>query len=757
MELGEVRVQFRIRPAGRKISVDWTLGQELVLGSRGDVPVEGEGVSALHARLFRDVVGLHVEPVGDAHVTVNGNTVHDSMPVSDGDWLVMGSSVVQIRIFWSEPVKLGTRLQEPESYPIRHEPFKSITIGRLPECDLEIPSPAVSRQHARLFDEDGTVTLVDLSSTNGTFLNGRRINGKVRLNRGDRVDIAAFSFIFTGDSLEPTGAKGCIRLETRNLTKHVRDRVSGQKRNLLDDINIVVEPGEFAAIFGTSGSGKSTLIDALNGRRPATSGQVLYNGCDFYLVFDIFRTAVGYVPQQDIVHRKILVRDALRYTARLRLPPDTSDEEIDFHISRVLKQVGLEDKALMPIDTPCPLSGGQLKRVSLAVELIASPNILFLDEVTSGLDAGTDRKMMQLFADLGKEQKTIICVTHTLENIDVCDLILLLHHGKMIYFGPPKDANHYFGISRLSDVYELIESRPVDLWVQEFLQSSHYTEYIRKRSSGVATDYSLRNNPQLISIGGKSRSHSAQLPTLLRRYTNLLLADRRNLTLLFLQAALVAVLVGVVFDISGSPQARAASESQIGFLLVLSAIWCGCLNSTREVVKELPIYLRERAINLSIGPYLASKLIPLSAVSLLQCLALLSIVSFLTSWSGNFIDRLLTLFLASMAATCMGLAVSTLVNSNDKAVAFVPILLIPQVILSNFIVHLGKAGAAFAQVTIIAFSSFDAMKATLSLEPNIQVPTEKAFSINITVTAFLAIGFLLLAYVGLKLKDLRSR
>ena len=272
-------------------------------------------------------------------------------------------------------------------------------------------------------------------------------------------------------------------MEVRGLYKEVVDRSTKQTRRLLDDISLVIEPGEFVVIFGTSGSGKSTLLDTLNGRRPATGGQVLYNGTDLYASFDAFRASIGYVPQQDIVHRKISVRHALEYTAHLRLPPDTSEEEINAYIGKVLDKVELAEKAELPIDTPAPLSGGQLKRVSLAVELVANPNILFLDEVTSGLDAGTDKRMMRLFANLAADQKTVICVTHTLENIDVCHQVVLLHKGKLVYFGPPKEAAGHFGVQRLSDVYELLESSPANLWEENYRQSVFYQTYILDRLS----------------------------------------------------------------------------------------------------------------------------------------------------------------------------------------------------------------------------------------------------------------------------------
>ena len=145
----------------------------------------------------------------------------------------------------------------------------------------------------------------------------------MRLKQGDRVAIASFAFLFTGETLEPIDMSGRVCVEVRGLYKEVVDRSTKQTRRLLDDISLVIEPGEFVVIFGTSGSGKSTLLDALNGRRPATGGQVLYNGTDLYASFDAFRATIGYVPQQDIVHRKISVRHALEYTAHLRLPPDS--------------------------------------------------------------------------------------------------------------------------------------------------------------------------------------------------------------------------------------------------------------------------------------------------------------------------------------------------------------------------------------------------------------------------------------------------
>ncbi|WP_054774543.1 ABC transporter ATP-binding protein [Methylogaea oryzae] len=268
---------------------------------------------------------------------------------------------------------------------------------------------------------------------------------------------------------------------------------------------------------------------------------MLYNGTDLYAAFDLFRSAIGYVPQQDIVHRKIAVERALHYTARLRLPPDTTNLEMDGYVGQVLDKVGLAEKAAMAIDTPAPLSGGQLKRVSLAVELVANPNVLFLDEVTSGLDAGTDKRMMELFRALAEDQKTVVCVTHTLENIEACHLVVLLHQGKLAFYGPPQAVTGYFGIHKLSEVYELLESRPAAEWAEKFHASSFYETYVRRRLHPDGSQTGPITQP---TAPRRRWFDWLQTATLMSRNLDLMLADRRNLLILILQAPLIALVIG---------------------------------------------------------------------------------------------------------------------------------------------------------------------------------------------------------------------
>ncbi|AGA90320.1 ABC-type multidrug transport system, ATPase component [Thioflavicoccus mobilis 8321] len=756
--------QLELRTSRRSVAqMTLSNGGSCTIGSEAanQVILSGAGVRGVHAHLRLSDGRVCIEPEGDAKVLVNGTIAPVATAVGDGDWIAFGDTLLQIRLPRQE-AQGGAKSQEAVTLGADARGGEMV-VGRLAGCDLPIDSPLISREHARLSLQPDGVYIEDLKSTNGTWVNGRRIDSRVLLQAGDRVSFASFVFVFTGYALEPAEVGNRVRVEARGLSKTVRDRTTKQARNLLTEIDLAINPGEFVVIFGTSGSGKSTLLDALNGRRPASTGQIAYNGVDLYRSFDLFRSGIGYVPQQDIVHRKIKVRNALRYTARLRLPPDTSRQEIDENIDRVLERVDLTEKADLAVDTPEPLSGGQLKRVSLAVELVANPNVLFLDEATSGLDAGTDKKMMRLFAGLAEDGKTVICVTHSLENIDACHMVALLHRGYLVYYGPPQDATAHFGVARLSDVYEALEGQDPQVWAERFARSEYHERYVAARlEAGQAFAQAQQEDPAPpAKKPGRKLFDVRQTVTLMRRYADLLLSDRLNLLVLLLQAPLVALVVGAVFDIGGPLPDRAAAESQISFVLVLSAIWFGCINSAREIVKELPVYLRERSVKVKLLPYLLSKLLPLALLCLIQCASFLAIVTLMLGFTGPFLDRLLTLFLAGFAATAMGLAVSAFVDSNDKAIAALPLLLIPQFILSNSVVTLSGVTEVFAQVTVIAYWGIDAMRATLDPAllalagpkgtPLIQVTGEWLRDVLYLVAQ--AVAFLAITLIGLKLKD----
>jgi ABC-type multidrug transport system ATPase subunit len=748
-----------------------------------------------------------------------------------------------------------------------------VVIGRAPDCDVSLPHPMISRYHALLERRPEGLRLRDLASINGVWVGGQRVSEPFQLVDGIRVGIGPFLFSLRGGVIHAIDSSRSLRLAAEHLEKVVPVG-KGRMRKLLDNINLVVNPGEFVSLLGPSGCGKSTLMDCLNGRRRATGGTVLANGEDFYRHFNNFRQSLGYVPQKDIVHTQLTVFRALYYTAQLRLPTDTDPHEMTARIEQVMKEMELLPHRDTLIGN---LSGGQIKRVSLGAELLGQPCLLYIDEATSGLDAGTETRMMRLFRRLSDEGRTIICITHNIENVDQCHLILVLARGKLMYYGPPSDAPSYFRVPRISDIYDCLAQGDPEVWEKEFAASGLYQQFVSGRlaasdepaapgvphefvTSSIATAPLAQetNRREIVALSQAAPLATAyrqltagylktrerlgplldswhQFLVLTRRYLELVLGDRRSLRLLLLQAPIVAafLLLGFVgkpyqhtlpsfrpltederdllkgleqLDIvlngpdqldesqrqalqnvkfrvqsgnsltevnglalyeilrkleNGPPDARLASalrdlkfevtldgsktflsaeklpqllkemhESHVAttllkldrsgdgkpfplvpgepfisprytymllFIFVVIVVWFGTNNAAKEIVKEEAIYGRERAVNLGILPYVASKFVVLSAITTLHVLTLMAVVYGaleLTYWIWGFplpseqhmlpyLSQFGVLALLGMTGVALGLLLSACVSTPDRANALLPYVLIPQLILGG--------------------------------------------------------------------------
>ena len=295
----------------------------------------------------------------------------------------------------------------------------------------------------------------------------------------------------------------------------------------LDDVSLVIRPHEFVCLLGPTGSGKSTLLAALTARVPANQGQVLINQSNLYEHFESLKRDIAVVPQRDILHDELPLVDALRYTAKLRLPMDTSAMEMNAQVDDLLQRVGLQAHRQTRLGQ---LSGGQRRRSSLANELISNPSLLFLDEVTSGLDEQTDREMMRLFRRLADAGKTVVCVTHTLANIaETCHLVVLLTvGGKLAFVGTPAEALGYFQIERLADVYEKLErSDEADEWRRRFAPSPLFGKYVSSRLSTCSVVERSQMTRAIQSWFATWETVRHQLPLLAWRYWQVFRADRR--------------------------------------------------------------------------------------------------------------------------------------------------------------------------------------------------------------------------------------
>lgn len=583
------------------------------------------------------------------------------------------------------------------------------TLGRDPrQVDLLLRHPHVSRAHARIelvAPDDATIT--DLGSANGTFLNGKRVTGRIRLDPGDRIDIGPYSLTFTGQALEPTTREDNVELVGRGLSRSVRDRTTGEPRSLLDKIDLVIRPREFVCLLGPSGSGKSTLLGALSARAPA-DGAVLLNGRDLYAGFEMLKRDLVVVPQRDALYETLTVGQMLNYTAALRLPPDTDAGEREEHVARMLKTVGLVPQRHTLIRH---LSGGQMKRTSLANELLSGPSLLFLDEVTSGLDEQTDREMMNLFRSLADAGKTVVCITHSLANVErTCHLVVILAGGgRLAFVGTPSEALKYFDIDRLGDVYERLASRSPEEWQSRFRASEYYGRYVRERMPDSGGSLAELTMPQ--RGRGGVREFVRQAALLTRRAVAILRGDLAMLSAMAGQALLVAFLLILVFgDLSvpehadneglkitvmigdfalpEPPGHHARQTVTLLFLLNLSCLWFGCNAAAKALVAERVIYSRERAVCLRNDGYLLSKLVVLAGVSGLQSMVLFAIVWSYCAPPGDGLAVAMVLLGVTATGTALGLAISAASPTEDSAVSLIPMCLIPQIILADALVRL---------------------------------------------------------------------
>lgn len=587
-------------------------------------------------------------------------------------------------------------------------PGSALTIGRDSSNQIVLDGEDVAPEHAHITtDAGGQATITGLPDTSGTFVNGLHVEN-ARLAPGAEVRIGSHRFVYTGTELTQYDDRQNVRIDAIDVTQSVHvggiGPVGGRTKVLLDSISLTILPGTFVAIVGASGSGKTTLLGALNGQRPMKSGTVLYNGENFYENAGQFCTSLGYVPQDDIVHKNLSVEKALFYAARLRLPKGTTRRQIKQRISDVLDAVEMVPQRKQLISK---LSGGQRKRVNIALELLASPAVFYLDEPTSGLDPGLDRKMMQLLRRLADRGHTVVLTTHATTNINIADYVCFLAPGgRLAFFGTPQELLRHFEKTDYAEIYNEVDADP-GTWMARFRQSPEFLKYIEgpRLQSGVKAEVEERATHRRRHTQTACREHQVrQFRLLTQRYFNLLWHDRVNLLILLLQAPIIAGFI-VILASSNSLHTVSTPADLIHstdydaqrslFIVAASAIWFGIINAAREIVKEEPIYRRERAINLGVVPYVLSKVVVLGCLCIIQDYLLLLIVgqktgypthgAFFGGTTGAFGELYISLLLGSLVGLMLGLLVSALAPNTDRAVSIVPIVLIPQIIFSNVI------------------------------------------------------------------------
>lgn len=649
--------------------------------ARCQLQIEHPSVSGLHAEFSLKDGKVLLTDHSINGTFVNGQRLSTG-ELQDGDYITFGRYAAKSLIF--------RRGLEPE---LKRESLQlakeRISIGRDPSNDMVIDHPLVSKLHAEIVKQDGKVFVIDQNSTNGTWVNGIRIKRHL-LQELDRIVIGPSELNFSGASLSHSVEKRVIRLDGQGINFQVTDRNTGKPKLLLDDISLVVKPRELIGLLGPSGAGKSTLMNALNGFVRPTSGRVFYNSLDLYQNLDSLKATIGFVPQEDIMHRQLTVRRCLYYAAKLRLPEDVTDQEIHKRIKDMLDVLKLDPERW---DNPvATLSGGQRKRVSLGIELLPQPGILFLDEPTAGLDPRTETLMMMLFRQLANRGTTIIITTHLLGSFGVLDKVVVLVQGRLAYYGPGTKFLEYFKAESPPDVYDDLtdnNNAPYSLDLKKrFASSSLYKELIvdplqKALGQGGSTGTSTAPPASAQEEQGFSL---LQFKVLARRNWELKFGDRAQTVLLFLQAPLVALLVAFM--------ASNANQVQTLFMAMFSALWFGCSNAVREIVDEQSIYRRERQTGLKIPSYVFSKLALLSFVALVQCVSVIVILLLvnhaLDLSPPEILGALGIMFLVAVNGSLIGLTISAMVKSPDKALTLFPLVLIPELLLSGLFLPVNK-------------------------------------------------------------------
>ncbi|MEU5306154.1 FHA domain-containing protein [Streptomyces noursei] len=568
-------------------------------------------------------------------------------------------------------------------------------IGRALDNELVVSDLQVSRHHAEFrATPDGRFEIRDLGSHNGTYVNGQPVpkSGTAPVGPNDTVGVGHSTFRLVGDRLEEFVDTGEVSFSARHLTV----TVDGGKK-ILKDVSFGVPEKSLVAVIGPSGSGKSTLLKALTGYRPANEGEVLYDHRNLYKHFAELRQRVGLVPQDDILHKELTVQKALRYAAKLRFPGDTAESEREARINEVLRELKLDIHKDKKVTS---LSGGQRKRVSVALELLTKPSLIFLDEPTSGLDPGMDRDVMQLLRGLADDGRTVLVVTHSVAELALCDrLLVMAPGGSVAYFGPPEEALNFFQYETWADVFSAFENYRDYDWAGRWRGSPHYQMYAADLDAAPPQSVSVQAPPARIQ---KSQSWGSQLWTLMRRYVSVLASDRGFLALMVILPAVlgvVSLLIPSDYGLGYGPVSKHQTNrdaSTISLILAVGMCFSGAANSVRELIKERVIYERERATGLSRSAYLMSKIIVLGVATALQGV-IIAAIGFSTRKmpsQGLIVAKVpaveMTIAIIALGFTSMmvGLIISSLVKTAEKTMPLLVMFAIVQVVFTGVLFQL---------------------------------------------------------------------
>ncbi len=672
-----------------------------------DIVLDNRYVSRFHAEIERRGADFYIVPSPEAGnpLVLDGEPVMEPTELTHGAKMRVGGfdPVVMISLVYLSPAE---EVRAERERVIRFDESKVMSLGRHPDNEIVLDAPTVSRFHAQIERIGKRYRVRDLDSSNGTFVDGQRIRDEIWVSPGSAIHIGPYRLVVGHEQLAQFDeSEGGMAVEAYHLNKWVRKDL-----NILQDISLSFQPREFIVVVGQSGGGKSTLVDALAGYRPATSGRVIVNNSiDVYKNFNAIRNTIGYVPQKDIIHMELSVFEALDYSARLRMPADTTREERHRRIEEVLEELDLAHRRDTQIRE---LSGGQQKRVSIGVELLTKPGLFFLDEPTSGLDPGMETELMQLMRRLADQGRTIVLITHATKNVMLADkVVFLARGGHLAWFGPPEEALAYFDRYRserarrtkpieFDDIYNLLDHEALgsgEDWADRFRQHDAYRQFIPTAADEPSDQPGVvKRAAQGIQSARSHVSALRQFMILSARSLRILARDRATLGLMLLSAPLMASLdfilaFGVGRDLYSFQSGDLNKIIITLTLLMNTSILVGGLSMMRELVREREIYKRERMVGLNLPSYLFSKLWFALVVALYQSFwfTLTRHVAFdMPGGPAEVLFFFVTVFLLVTAGMMMGLLSSAMTPNANALPMILVMFILPQAVLSGALVPL---------------------------------------------------------------------
>ena len=491
-----------------------------------------------------------------------------------------------------------------------------------------------------------------------------------------------------------TGTQTGVSIDARGLSRTVGGGV-----RVLQDVSLSLRPGEVVGIVGGSGAGKTTLLEALAGVAPADRGRVLFDGVDLYSNRDAFRSVLGYVPQDDIIHLDLPLERTVRYASRLRLPVGTPAADMDDRVKRALRDLNLSERAGTPVGA---LSGGQRKRASIAVEMLTEPRVFFLDEPTSGLDPATGAELLETLRGLADRGATVVFTTHAIEDLTRCDrVVFLATGGRLAFMGTVADALSHFGAASVAEIYGHLGAR---------------AETPPTPSSEVAA----AGQPL---AGGPPRAHRrqpgalSQWAVLTQRTFESLARNRLTLAILLGSPAMVVVMFAILFNAGAFDLADPSPTSilMIIFWITFGAFFFGLTYGLLQIVTERAILRREHLVGLRLSSYLLSKLAVLLPFLVIVNVLMLVVLRALDRLPGAdlsaYVSVGLTLTLDALAALTLGLLASAAVSNAAQATLVLPMLCFPAVLFSGAIlpVHVMADVGAWISTVVPVRWAFEAV------------------------------------------------